>query len=579
MIRQWRKRGVLLLVLLAAGAATAAATPALKIEGASGELRDNIAALVDVSRYQCDAPEWLFARIRQRAEKDALKALRALGYYHARLDISRHNAPDCWSLEISVKPGPRAVIGKIDIDVRGSLKDTPGFRRWRKQMPVRPGQPLNHADYEQLKQTIASLASQYGYLSGKFIRHRLIIDRHDNKADIELAYDSGPRARIGDVTVVQSQFAPRFIDKLIILKKGDPFDTGALTRQQAALNDSGYFSRVEVEVDRQSGNTLELPVKIVLHPRKRHAWRVGLGASTNEGPRVSLKFNNRWANRSGHSYVFDSRWSPVISEGSIDYAIPLGDAGDHKLNLGLGSREERTDTSLSRTIKTGAKLVRTYPNGWKSTRSLEFLSENFTTPDSDANVKLLMPGFGLSRSKRPTFLFPRSGWRIAANTRVAVEGLLSDLDFAQLTGSLKLIRPAASQSRILLRGGAGLSYVSDFPRLPASLRFYAGGDNSVRGFAYKSLGPRDDQGEVIGGKHFLSGSIEYETMIRQPWSIAFFVDAGNAFNDFNQYQMKKSAGVGVRYHSPIGPIRLDLAHDLEGGASALRLHLSMGPDL
>ncbi|HGG59932.1 MAG TPA: outer membrane protein assembly factor [Gammaproteobacteria bacterium] len=578
MIPRWPKRAILLLFLLLPVVGEAA-TPTLVIKGVEGEPRDNIEALVDVSRYPCDAPEWRFARIRQRAEKDAIKALHALGYYQAKLEIKRRPKPDCWALEIDVTPGPRTIISSIDIRIIGSLKDTPGYRRWQKHRAIKPGQPLSHADYEQLKQTIESLASQYGYLSGKFVRHALKIDKSRNRAMIDLVYDSGPRAKIGKVTVEQSQFRPRFVNKLIILKQGDPFDTAELTRQQAALNDSGYFSRVEIEVNRQAGNGLELPVKIKLHPRKRHAWRVGLGASTNEGPRVSLKFDNRWANRSGHSYVFDSRWSPVVSEGSLDYAIPLGDAGDHKLNLGLGSREERTDTSLSRTIKAGAKLVRTQGNGWKTISSLEFLSEDFTTADSEANVKLLMPGFGVSRSKRPSFLFPRSGWRIAANTQIAVEGLLSDLDFGQLTGSIKIIRPAARQSRILLRGGAGLSYVNDFPRLPASLRFYAGGDNSVRGFAYKSLGPKNDQDEVIGGKHFLSGSIEYETMVKQPWSVAFFVDAGNAFNHFDKYELKKSAGIGVRYHSPIGPIRLDLAHDLEGNGDAIRLHLSMGPDL
>ncbi len=554
--------------------------PELRLTGVEDKvLKANIAALVNVSRYECQAPEWRFRLIRKRAERDALRALHALGYYRATMKIQREKTPQCWTLVIDLDPGPRMTVDAVRVRILGELEQMPGWRQLRKQLPVRPGQPLNHADYDTLKQQIEALASRYGFLNGHFTQHALIIDKAHNKARVDLVFDSGSRARIGTIRVEQTQFSPRFIRKLLILKEGEPFDSAALTRQQAALNDSGYFSSVEVEVDRRAADQGVLPVTIRLKPRKRHAYRIGLGASTNEGPRVSAKFENRWSNRLGHSYVFDSRWSPVITEGTLDYAIPLGDAGDHRLNIGIGSREERTSTSLSRTLKTSAQLTRQYDSGWKTITSLAFLREDFTTADSDARVKLLMPGFSFSKSKRERFLFPRAGWRISSAVQTAVEGLLSDLDMVRLTGQIKLIRPIADRARLLARGGAGLTNVSDFARLPASLRFYAGGDNSVRGFGYKSLGPVNAQGEVIGGRYFLTGSLEYDFMVRQPFSIAAFIDAGNAFNDFNHYDMKKSVGIGVRYHSPIGPIRLDLAHDLEGSASAIRLHLSMGPDL
>ncbi|HAI23845.1 MAG TPA: outer membrane protein assembly factor, partial [Alcanivorax sp.] len=119
---------------------------------------------------------------------------------------------------------------------------------------------------------------------------------------------------------------------------------------------------------------------------------------------------------------------------------------------------------------------------------------------------------------------------------------------------------------------------SDVTELPASIRFFAGGDASVRGFAYESLGPLDNDGEVIGGRHLLVGSLEYDHPISEQWSLAVFTDAGNAFNNFDDYEIRHSAGFGVRWRSPLGPIRVDFARGIEEGRE-WRLHLSMGPDL
>ena len=147
----------------------------------------------------------------------------------------------------------------------------------------------------------------------------------------------------------------------------------------------------------------------------------------------------------------------------------------------------------------------------------------------------------------------------------------------QFAPSGKLLFPFAG-GRVLIRGELGYTEVTDVTELPASIRFFAGGDSSVRGFAYESLGPEDESGDVIGGRHLATGSLEVDHPITERWHLAAFTDAGNAFNTINEFEPRHSAGLGVRWRSPLGPIRLDIARAIDEHRD-WRIHLSMGPDL
>ena len=164
------------------------------------------------------------------------------------------------------------------------------------------------------------------------------------------------------------------------------------------------------------------------------------------------------------------------------------------------------------------------------------------------------------------------------NIRGAVETFLSDISFVQASVNAKFIRSFWENGRILVRGDLGITETSEFDRLPTSLRYFAGGDNSIRGFGYEDLGPRDEDGDVIGGKYLAVASVEYEHRIKEKWSVAGFVDAGNAFNSFSG-DIEYGSGFGVRWLSPVGLIRVDLAMGLSEPDHPVRLHIVIGPDL
>jgi translocation and assembly module TamA len=134
------------------------------------------------------------------------------------------------------------------------------------------------------------------------------------------------------------------------------------------------------------------------------------------------------------------------------------------------------------------------------------------------------------------------------------------------------------RSRLLTRLDLGATWIDQKIELPASLRFFAGGDQSIRGFEYQALGPLNANGEVVGGKQLIVGSLEYDFQVRDRWRVAVFVDSGNAFDNTSAFEFQHSAGIGIRWLSPIGQIRLDLAHPFDAEDS-FRLHITMGPDL
>jgi translocation and assembly module TamA len=541
------------------------------------EIADNIRNYVDLSEYNCDLPEWRLKRLEKVTKKNTTKALRALGYYQPVIKLKTDHKKNCWKLSLKIKPGQQIRLRNVNISINGELKNTQAYQTFRNNFPLKKGHGLKHSDYEKTKLGIQTLASRFGFFEGQFSRHQLSIDPVKNIADIYLTFKSGPRYHIGKLTIEQSQFNNTFIHKYLKIHENQAYDSQNLTKQQQVFNDSGYFSSVEITATREPNVDHKVPINIRLTERKKNAYQVGVGASTNEGPRTRFSYENRWANRRGHHYSVDTRWSPVVSEASLNYTIPVGDSGKHRWELGFGYRTEKTDTTRATAVKSGAKLIKRLSNGWNRTLFLDALQEKFTTGNDADKVLLLMPGIGLSKSKRDRLKLPRKGWRLNLTIKTAFEDLLSDINLAQLAGSAKMIRPLG-KGRVLANVSAGFTEVNQFSKLPVSLRFYAGGDNSVRGFGYKTLGPKNTDNEVTGGKHLLTGSLEYEYPFKQNWGVAIFIDTGNAFNDISDYTLYTGIGFGLRYHSPIGPVRLDVAQDIEGDES-IRLHLSMGPDL
>ncbi len=480
----------------------------LNISGAPDSVSDNIRSHLDLETLPCDLPELqLRSRLNRIADRIS-RALRALGHYNGdwQIETDRHN--DCWRLDLTVDAGEPVKVTTVDVRVEGEAAADPAFTRYLDKLPVSPGDTLNHGAYENIKTGLSQRARTRGYFDARFRERSLRVKTRDNTAAIKLVYDSGPRYRFGSVNFADARLDEAFLRRFMPFSEGDHYDAEKLIDFQRTLTNSQYFNRVNVDQSPSGPDDQRVDILVELTARKRYQSHFSVGASTDTGPRVGFGFSDRRVNARGHTYDLSSQWSPVESNAAFQYKIPGAVPASEHITFGAGLQEQDTDSADSTSYHLEATRV-TVKGKWMQTLRLRFLHERYEIAGDREQSILLMPGIGWSRSHSNDPRYPTRGWRINASLRGAVEGLLSDTSMTQVSVEGKLILPLFN-GRLITRVSGGATAVDDFARLPASVRFYAGGDNSVRGFDYESLGPENEEGEVLGGKHLLAGSVEYD---------------------------------------------------------------------
>jgi translocation and assembly module TamA len=262
------------------------------------------------------------------------------------------------------------------------------------------------------------------------------------------------------------------------------------------------------------------------------------------------------------------------------YDVPGDPPLTDKLRFAGGYQYEalaNTD-SLSRLLTLGPEWHSKLESGWQRVISLKWQHEQYELGDDSGLSTLLMPGISYAYLHSDNQVDPSHGYRLQFDLSAAKRGVLSDADVLHGNVLLKGLTTRADKHRLRGRVQFGGTESGGFSSGPPSLRFFAGGDQSVRGYDYQSLSPENSQGDKIGGRYLFAASAEYQYSVAERWRVASFVDQGNTFNSLDFPSLKSAVGIGLRWVSPVGPLRLDLAHplDSEGG---VRVHFSMGPEL
>ena len=557
----------------------AQADVAIDAPGGDDALVENLRARLGLAGVACDAPAWRIRRLFKRAEKDFQPALRAFGYYRALVEKKLETGGDCWQASFVVELGERVTIRKRTVTVQGPAADDRELKTLLSELPLAQGSPLNHGQYESIKSSLRDYATQRGYFDYKLIRHELRVYPQEAAAEIIIEAESGPRYRFGELRLNEVPLNDDFVRRLARFREGEPYDARVLTAMDRNLTDPGYFRRVEVRARRNERQDETVPVDVLLEPAPRHAWSFGVGYATDTGPRGSIGYDNRYLNPKGHRFESGLQLSPIKSSLRGDYVIPGKEP--HRETYALGARLMHEDNDSAESDSVSLIASQTLKSErWNQTRFIELLHEKSTVGDEDETTDtLLMPGIGLDRIKADNPIRTRRGYRVNFEVRGAHDALLSTTTMLQFRAGAKGIYRFGEAGRLTARVDGGTTLGDSVRDLPASLRFFAGGDNSVRGYKYKSLGPEDSEGEPKGGRHMLTGSLEYEHPVKaDDWWVAAFVDAGNAF-DADQIDAKVGYGLGVRWYSPVGRLRLDLAFPDDRENDDWRIHFGIGADL
>jgi len=571
---------VLLLALLAPSFATAATR--LIITGAPKDLRENIQLSVGSPPPSDEDERALRRYVRSLPEQSSI-ALAALGYYAAEVDVKTRKAGADTEVVVSVIPNDPVRVDVVSISILGSAKLDSDFMSVLGRIPLRKNGVFLSDEYESTKSILIDKAQDLGYFDFQLIEKSVRVSREQLTADIKLIANSGQRYEFGDINFAENTFSDEFLRRWAPFEKGDPYSSGLVGEMTQNLQASGYFNSVRVipEFDNRSARTI--PVNVELSRKDKNQVAVGIGYSTDTKLRTTLSWERPVINRRGHSAETELGLSRDRQTFSIRYQIPRDTQPLHNywgIEYGLKNDIEDSDTrSFLSTLN--LQRVRRTKSQWIEALFIRWERETFTIGGEEDRTDLVLPGFSYSRTRTRGEPFVTWGQSTNFQVEAGSSRLLSSIDLLKFSGSFKYLREVADRNTLIAAFQYGALYSDDFDRVPTSQRFFTGGDNSVRGFGFRDISPRNPEGNTVGGRFLEVASLEYNYRFRDRWSGALFIDAGRAFNEFDT-SYSVGSGFGVRWQSPVGPFRIDIATPINGNdndTGSVRVHLSLGAEL
>ena len=576
--------------LFACGVADAATVRSVEIHGLDEVMTENVrVSLSLVDAVGKDLAGRRLGYLVREADDETREALAPFGYYSPQITVDRNRVEGGLEVVITVDPGEPVRVRDADIAILGEG----GRDRYLKQdlgkFVPNTDDIFNHALYEASKTRITRRLAERGYFDADFAAHRVEVTRADNAADIELVWSSGNRYDMGAVDFEQTPKAvvrERLLRKLIYWEEGQYYHQGRLDRLRESLVALDYFSRIDIQPLPDQAVDGRVPVQVALVPAKRDVYTAGLSYGTESGAGVRLGLERRYVNSRGHKALAQLDYAQKRKTLTLQYRIPAFAWLDGWYTASLQFADEQTDYIDSRRIEFVASRSGQLNRHLNLVASLHVLRERWAyvaeddgDPDTPVQYRYATFTFPALRAEYidvDSKLFPRRGIGGELLLRGGVEGAGSDASFAQVHARASWFKGLGERNRLIVRGEIGHTFTDALTAMPPSLRFYAGGDRSIRGYEWREVGPRIGDFS-IGAKNVVTTSVEFERYFTESWGGAVFVDSGSAF-DGTDVDWHTGVGVGVRWKSPVGPLRFDIARGLDDPDSPFTIGLSIGAE-
>lgn len=518
------------------------------------------------------------------APQEITKALEALGYYQSQVYPFVEKVGCDYQVKYRIVPNRPTFIKSVTVQLKGEGKCHPALRKLAQRPSFVVGTMMRHSDYEAYKQALLNQALHSGFLSAVFERKEIKVNKNKCEAEVIMVLNTGPQYHLGEICFNDPPYKMEFLERYISFQPGCVYTTETLTDFQNNLRETELFRSVRVKPELDQVKDLTVPVTVDLDPRPSNRYFGSAGFGTDTGARGMLGWERRRKRYPGHKISTAVRGSKYFNQFNARYTIPGKYPATDRLVFGFRITEEifrdkkfseRGDLTVTKIRKIGE---------WEGTADLDYRTEiDRKLPGMPkSNAHFLIPSLGGMRTHITQTTPKQSGFNFGLKLRGAMQPVISTTSFCQIEMRFKGILPLGDSTRLLARADIGATSARNFEKIPLSLRFFAGGDQSVRGYGYHSLGPRerDPFGDLInvGGRYMAAGSIELERTLYKKLSLAAFVDTGNAMNNWGS-RLLTGGGLGIRYDTPLGPLRFDVATPMSKGMHGLRIHVTFGMDL
>lgn len=551
------------------------------VKGVEGEVLKNVQLALTPPEgmvKEKGIDELLLGLFIKEAPQKIREALQPFGYYQGQIQTVTERQPDRFRLSVTINSGEAVRIESVKFALQGPGAENDKFRKSLPELPLKKGDVLRQDLYEEVKTILREKSIEAGYLDADFPVHLIHLSLEKNTAQIELVLDTGQRYYFGEINFVPPLTYPEsFLKRYLTFRTGRIFNAQGLARSQLNFINSDRFREAFVEADKEGAKDYLVPVRIRLSPSKPKRFKVGVGYETDQGPGVLLRYQDLNFLQGSHEITTELRLSERLQGLAVDYVIPRNGSLDEKIILKGGYKREITDTYDNRSLFAQYEYEHSFGKGRLGAGYLQLLQSDFSIAGQQGISTMIVPGARFERRYYDHPVHPAKGYRYSLETRGSTPFLGSNGSFLQFLGQGNSMTPLGEGFSLLLRAQGGTTLENEpLINLPPTLRFFAGGDNSIRGYGYQSLGPQDSSGKVIGGRYLVVGGIEIEKALTGTWGLAAFYDLGNAFDDFRQIDLKQGAGLGIRFYTPVGPIKIDLARQIGESSPQFRLHFSIG---
>ncbi|GAB6196848.1 autotransporter assembly complex protein TamA [Lysobacter xanthus] len=587
------RAALVFLLACASPAAFAARIARVEVHGLDAVMTENVVRSLSINdETGSDLGDRRLDYLVGLVEAETRGALEPFGLYSPTVRVRREGEV----LRVDVEPGAPVRVRNVAVRVEGEAQaDAPVREEVEAFRPV-AGEALDHAVYEASKTRISRVLAERGYFDVDLANHRVDVTRATGSADIDLLWTSGARYRMGTVTFLQTPKSivdDSLLQKLVNWRPGEPYHQRRVERLRESLQRLDYFSAIDVAPLPDKAVDRRVPIEVTLTPAKRSVYTAGLSYGSDSGAGVRLGVDRRWLNRRGHKATALLDFAQRRKTLTLNYRIPAFAWLDGWYTFALQAADEQTDFIDNRRVEFLASRSGQVSRELEAVAGLHVLRERWAYAAEDDGDPETPPDYRYASFTYPSIdatyvdvddrLLPRRGFGASAFLRGGRGRVAGDdsVLFAQAHATLTWYHGLGPLSRLITRGELGRTW-SDAPigTLPPSLRFHAGGERSIRGYGWREVGPRvGEQGRrfAVGARNVVTGGVEYEQYLNERWGYALFVDTGSAFNA--RPDLHTGIGFGVRWRSPVGPVRIDVAHGLKNPDSPFQIYLGLGAEL
>lgn len=507
------------------------------------------------------------------------------GYFSPRVSGNLEHSGASYTARFQVELQEPVVVAGADIRFSGAIatraKDDADsaarIERLKRQWGLKPGERFRQKEWTDSKNALLTGLIIQDYPAARIADSEARIDPAARRADLSASVDSGPAFTFGEL---QIQGLRRYPLRTVLgqnpIQPGDPYSQDKLNELQARLQDSGYFKSAFATIDADPAHPERVPVRVDVTENERKKLSLGIGFSTDAGPRLQAKYLDR---------LFLGRDLRLESNAKLDretralgadvYFPPIYYPLVQGWVPSVGAHYERTDIANVVNDKLRSSAMLTSPDRIDERAvGISYLADRQHIEGVPVNNRqALIAIWSATRRRLDNLINPQRGYVASLELDAGPKGLVNQQNIARTLAKATALYPFAPRWHAVFRAQLGQVFLASRENVPEDLLFRTGGDQTVRGYGYQTLGVADN-GAVVGGRVFALASAEVVYQVTPQWGAALFHDAGNAADTWRDFHFAQGTGVGARWRSPIGPVNLDIAFAHE--TRKPRLHFSLG---